>query len=109
MKFFNHILSEKGILAATVILLTIAAVLAIVGMSMEATDQLIGVPSSFTGHETVTWLLTAGVMGDVPSTAGTLQSLAFFVAYVVTPLVVAIMFAIKVNFKIVDDDIAYAA
>jgi hypothetical protein len=75
---------------------------------MEANDQLAGLPHAFSGTQTVTSYVMAGVMGDVPSTAGTLQSIAMFMAYVITPFVVAIMFAIKGTLRIEDFDAVHA-
>jgi hypothetical protein len=43
-------------------------------------------------------------MGDVPSTAGTLQSIGLCAAYVVTPFVVAITLAVKASLPSEDFD-----
>lgn len=96
MKSSRHILSNNGILAATVILLTIAATLAFVGVGLAAQNAIAGIPPVSVGAgDSVTLYVMSGVMGKIPSVAGTLQSFALALAYGVTPLVVVSMFAAR--------------
>jgi hypothetical protein len=94
MKIFRHILSDNGILVTTVFFLMIAAAFACTGIVLEAQDHMAGLPLLAIDADIASYVL-AGVMGDVPSTAGTFQSIGFFVAYVVTPLTAVTLFAIK--------------
>ena len=94
MKFVRYILSDNGILVTTVFFLMVAAAFASTGIILEAQNHLVGRPLLAIDDDIASFVL-AGVMGDVPSTAGTCQSIGFFMAYVVTPLVVAALFAVK--------------
>lgn len=94
MKIFRHILSDNGILVTTVFFLMIAAAFACTGAVMEAQDHMVGLPLLAIDADIASYVL-AGVMGDVPSTAGTLQSIGFFGFYVVTPLVVAALYGTR--------------
>lgn len=94
MKIFRHILSDHGILVTTVCLLMIAAAFACTGIVMEAQDHMAGRPLLAMDADLASYVL-AGVMGDVPSTAGTFQSIGLFGAYLVSPLAAVTLFAIK--------------
>lgn len=95
MKSFRHMLSNNGILAATAILLSIAATLAFVGVGLEEQNRIAGAPQILVASESLTLYVMSGVMGNIPSVAGTLQSFALAVAYGLTPLVVVLMFAAR--------------
>lgn len=109
MKIARHILSNNGIIVTTLCLIMLAAVFALTGIVMEAKDYMAGQPLLSIDGDVVSYVL-AGVMGDVPSTAGTLQSIGLFLAYVVSPFVIAIMFALRASVEVesIDFDAAYA-
>lgn len=109
MKITRHILSDNGIIVTTLCVLMIAAAFALTGIVMEANGYMAGQPLLSMDGDVVSYVM-AGVMGDVPSTAGTLQSIGLFLAYVVAPFVVAVMFALRVNVEVesFDFDAAYA-
>jgi hypothetical protein len=96
MKSSRHVFSNNDILAITAILLTIATAFAFVGVGLEAQNQIRGLPPvSVAAGESVTLYVMAGVMGKIPSLAGTLQSFAFAFAYGLTPFVALSMFAAR--------------
>lgn len=109
MKTLRHILSDNGIIVTTLCVLMIAAAFALTGIVMEAKGYIAGQPLLSMDGDVVSYVM-AGVMGDVPSTAGTLQSIGLFLAYVVAPFVVAIMFALRSSVKVEQFDFepAYA-
>lgn len=111
MKITRHILSDKGIIFTTICVLMIAAAFALTGIVMEAEGYMAGQPLLSMDGGVVSYVM-AGVMGDVPSTAGTLQSIGLFLAYVVAPFVVAIMFALRASVEVevesFEFDAAYA-
>lgn len=88
----NQFTSNKAIFATTATLLFIATVLALVGIGLEVQHQAAGFPTALVGPgDSVTLYVTAGVMGAIPSPAGTLQSWALAIAYGVLPLVLTSM------------------
>lgn len=96
MKTSRTILSNNGILAVTAILLTVAAALAIVGVGIEAQSKIEGATTlAVDVQNQVTLYVMSGVMGEIPSVAGTLQSFALAIAYGLAPLVVLSMFAVR--------------
>jgi len=109
MKILRHILSNNGIIVTTLCVLMIAAAFALTGIVMEAEGYKAGQPLLSMDGDVVSYVM-AGVMGDVPSTAGTLQSIGLFLAYVVAPFVVAIMFALRSSVEVEQFDFepAYA-
>jgi len=111
MKIARHLFSDAGILASTVLLLMIAASLSIAGIGIDMHNQAAGFPP--VGHGADVGLphyALQAVLGKVPSTASTLQSLAMFLGFVVTPFVSALMIAIKGSIERADQDEAeYAA
>ena len=103
MKITRHILSTNGIIVTTFALLMLAAAFSIGGIMTEANGYMAGQPLvSFDGG--VLSYVMSGVMGDVPSTAGTLQSIGLFLAYVMTPFTAAIMLVVKANLRTEDVD-----
>lgn len=104
MKIARHILSNNGILVVTVYLLMIAAAFAFEGVMMEASSPLADLPLFSSSGNSITSYIMAGVMGKIPSTAGTLQSIGFFLAYIGTPFVVALMFAARASLPAEDLD-----
>jgi hypothetical protein len=111
MKFARHVFSDAGILATTVLLLMIAASLSIAGIGIDMHNQAAGFRAVVLGADVgLPHYVLQAVMGKVPSTAGTLQSLAMFLGFVVTPFVSALMIAIKGSIEHADQDAAeYAA
>jgi hypothetical protein len=118
MKIARLILSDKGILLVTVFLLMIAAAFAFGGVMMQASSPHADLPLPSSIGNSITSYVMAGVMGKIPSAAGTFQSIGLFLAYIVTPFVVAIMLAARGSLKveeldeslpIEDQDTAYAA
>jgi hypothetical protein len=109
MKIARLVLSNKGIIVATIFLLMLAAVIAMTGIVIEAGGYMAGQPLVPVDGGIVSYVMT-GVMGDVPSTAGTLQSIGLFLAYVVAPFVASIMFALRSVVKVEQSDFddAYA-
>jgi hypothetical protein len=109
MKIIRHILSNNGIIVTTLCVLMIAGAFALTGIVMEANGYMAGQPLLSMDGDVVSYVM-AGVMGDVPSTAGTLQSIGLFLAYVVAPFVVAIMFALRSSVEVEQFDFepAYA-
>ena len=109
MKILRHILSNNGIIVTTLCVLMIASAFALTGIVMEANGYMAGHPLLSMDGDVVSYVM-AGVMGDVPSTAGTLQSIGLFLAYVVAPFVVAIMFALRSSVEVEQFDFepAYA-
>lgn len=109
MKNFRHLLSDNGIIVTTICVLMIAAAFTLTGIVMEAKGYMSGQPLLSMNGDVVSYVM-AGVMGDVPSTAGTLQSIGLFLAYVATPLVVVIMFALRASVEVeqLDFKAAYA-
>lgn len=103
MKIARHLVSNNGMLVVTVCLLMIAAALMCEGVMMEASSPLANLPLFSDVGNSITSYVMAGVMGKIPSTAGTYQSIGLFVGYVATPFTVAVMFAIKANLGIDDD------
>lgn len=97
MKSIRNILSNNGILAVIAILLTIAATLVFIGIGLEAQDRIAGI--SIGSGESITSFVMSGVMGNIPSVAGTLQCFAIALAYGLTPLVVVSMFAARLLTK----------
>lgn len=104
MKIARHILSNNGMLVVTVYLLMIAAAFALKGVMMEASSPLADLPLFSSSGNSITSYVMAGVMGKIPSTAGTLQSIGFFLAYIVTPVVVSLMFAARASLPAEDLD-----
>lgn len=118
MKITRHVLSDVGILFATICLLMIAAAFTMVGVLMEASSPLANLPLVSHVGNSVTSYVAAGVMGEIPSTAGTIQSIGLFVGYVVAPFAVALMLAARESLPaeepcedvpVEDLDTAYAA
>lgn len=104
MKIARHILSDNGMLVVTVFLLMIAAAFCFEGVMMEASSPLADLPLLSSSGDSITSYVMAGVMGNIPSTAGTFQSIGLFVGYIVTPFVVAIMFATRASLSVEDTD-----
>lgn len=95
MKTAQHIVSKQGILSVAAILYTIAFVLACTAACMSFDQAVATFPLADTnGGTVVTWIF-AGVLGRIPSTVGTLQSLTLFIGYVIAPCVVLVMIAAK--------------
>jgi len=118
MKIARNILSDKGILVVTVYLLMIAAAFAFGGIMMTTSHPHADLPLPSSIGGSITSYVMAGVMGEIPSAAGTFQSIGLFLAYIVTPFVVAIMLAARASLApddldeslpVDDRDTAYAA
>lgn len=100
MKTFRYIFSNVGIIAAIATLLTIALVLAFVGIGIESQNQVNGIAAiAVRDSDSIVMYVMSGVMGNIPSVAGTLQSYALALAYGLTPLVVVLMFAARTFVK----------
>lgn len=93
MKIAQHIFSKQGISSVAAILLTIAYLVACTSVCMSLNETVALFPLADSNSETVMTWIFAGVLGQIPSTVGTLQSLALFIAYVITPSVVLAMIA----------------
>lgn len=103
----RHFLSDKGIILTTICVLMIAAAFALTGVVMEANGSMSKQPVLSIDGGVVSYVI-AGVMGEVPSTAGTLQCIGLGLAYVVAPLVVAIMFAMRAGVRAEQSDLEAA-
>lgn len=105
MKIARHLFSDAGILATAVLLLMIAASLSIAGIGVEMHNQAAGFPPVVLGADVdLPHYVLQAVMGKIPSVAGTLQSFGMFSGFIVTPVVVALMIAIKGSVKHADQD-----
>lgn len=111
MKFARHLFSDAGILTSTVVLLMIAASLSIAGIFLDMHNQAAGFAPVVLGADVgLPHYVLQAVMGKIPSTAGTLQSLAMVLGFIVTPFVAALMIAVKGSIEHADQDAAeYAA
>lgn len=111
MKIARHLLSDAGILASTVVLLMIAASLSVAGIGIEMHNQAARLPPVVLAADIdLPHYVLQAVMGKIPSTAGTLQSFGMVFGFIVTPVVVALMIAIKASIKPANQDEAeYAA
>lgn len=96
MKTSRKIFSNTGIIATIATLLISALVLFFVGIDMALQDHINGVAVvAVRESDSVMMYVIAGVMGDIPSVAGTLQSYALALAYGLTPIVALLMFTAK--------------
>ena len=95
MKVSRYVLSNQGILAVAAILVNIAAAVGFVGIGIEIQhpQELFSTLSPLR-TELLSYVID-GVMGEIPSVAGTLQSFALAIAYGLTPLVVISLFAAR--------------
>lgn len=107
MRLTRYLVSDKGIIVSTVVLLMIAASLAIAGIGIEMHNQAAGLPPVVLGADIdLPHYVLQAVLGKIPSTAGTLQSFGMVLGYIVTPFVAALMIAIKGSIKHADKDAA---
>jgi hypothetical protein len=107
MKIARHLFSDAGILASTVLLLMISASLSIAGIGIEMHNQAAGFPPVVLGGDIdLPHYVLQAVMGQIPSTAGTLQSFGMALGFIVTPFVAALMIAIKGSIEHADRDTA---
>lgn len=112
MKFSRRIFSETGIFVTIVLLLMFAAGLAIFGIGMEVHEQQLGhAPFITNGLSTLPTYVYQAMLGNIPSRAGTYQSLGLLIGWIVTPVVAAVMFAVKASMPAVDSDasVVYAS
>lgn len=100
MQISHNTFSIKHVFAVVAFLLAIASALAFAGVGFAMQDQKNGlVATHVDAGQTVVTYVMAGVTGDIPSIAGTLQSWALMIGFVLVPIVFGLGFAARLIYR----------